>query len=706
MSDELASGSETPAQRARPMVVQVLGRFPVTLGFIGVLLVFGVVSQALWSPFVDHPWFEVVGYGLPAFEAGRWWTPVTGTFFVIQPWVYVTAILGFWGMAYVEHRRGWRVALAYYWAGQLFAVLGAALLLVVGRNAPWWGWAHELATTVDVGPSGGTMACAAAAVGLFAAPWRQRIWIVMFGFAGISLLFLGTLADLEHALAIVLVLGVDRSFRIGRTTVSEQRMLASATLIALGVVQLLVAALPTYGPFGRDAAQPTSFADVILDFVVIVLAVVGLRRGRRWGWLIALLLVVLNVLIGAVALLLRIVASEQVADILGSVDTTIATAVLWLAFGIFLLRARRAFQLWRRRPIAGTSQPSVEEVRELIRTEGAGTLSWMTTWEGMEYHRTSTGIVPFQTQGRAAIVLADPLGDPDGIPTSVAEFVEVADRGDLVPCFFSASEITRSAMPDGWRSLVVADDTLVDLAGLTFQGKAWAKVRQSFSRGEREGMTFRLTRLADEPFAIRAQLQAISEQWVGEKDLPEMRFTLGTLAEAADPEVRMALAIDPQGNVDGMLSWLPIYGPGGQVRGWTLDLMRRRDGGFPAVMEFLIGQSARAFGDEGADVLSLSGAPLAHENDESDKDTGLIGGLLGRLGETLEPVYGFRSLHRFKKKFNPRYEPIYLLYRDEGDLPAIGIGLTRAFLPGATVRQFAAAGGELVRGGRAPVSVD
>ncbi len=438
MSDERASGGEASAQRSRPMMAQVLGRFPVTLGFIGVLVVLGVVSQALWRPFADHPWFEVVGYGLPAFEAGRWWTPVTGTFFVIQPWVYVTAVLGFWGMGYVEHRRGWRVALAYYWVGQLFAVLGAALLLAVGRNAPWWGWAHELATSIDVGPSGGTMACAAAAAGLFAAPWRQRIWIVVFGFAGISLLFLGTLADLEHALAIVLVLGVDRSFRIGRTTVSEQRMLASATLIALGIVQLLVAALPTYGPFGRDAPQPTSFADVVVDFVVIVLAVVGLRRGRRWGWLIALLLVVLNVLIGVVALLLRIMASEQVADILGSVDTTIATGVLWLAFGIFLLRARRAFQLWRRRSIAGTSEPTVDEVRELIRTEGAGTLSWMTTWEGMEYHRTSTGIVPFQTQGRAAIVLADPLGDPDGIPTSVAEFVDVADRGDLVPCFFSA----------------------------------------------------------------------------------------------------------------------------------------------------------------------------------------------------------------------------------------------------------------------------
>ena len=43
---------------------------------------------------------------------------------------------------------------------------------------------------------------------------------------------------------------------------------------------------------------------------------------------------------------------------------------------------------------------------------------------------------------------------------------------------------------------------------------------------------------------------------------------------------------------------------------------------------------------------------------------------------------------------------MYLLYRDEGDLPAIAAGLTKAFLPDATLRQFAGAGLELVRGER------
>ena len=61
-----------------------------------------------------------------------------------------------------------------------------------------------------------------------------------------------------------------------------------------------------------------------------------------------------------------------------------------------------------------------------------------------------------------------------------------------------------------------------------------------------------------------------------------------------------------------------------------------------------------------------------------------------RLSDGLEPVYGFQSLHRFKSKFQPRYETLYLLFRDEGDLPRIGIALTRAYLPDASLRELIA----------------
>jgi lysylphosphatidylglycerol synthetase-like protein (DUF2156 family) len=170
--------------------------------------------------------------------------------------------------------------------------------------------------------------------------------------------------------------------------------------------------------------------------------------------------------------------------------------------------------------------------------------------------------------------------------------------------------------------------------------------------------------------------------------MPEMGFTLGSLDELNDPDVRLLLAIDGGHTIHAVTSWLPVY-RNGIIDGWTLDFMRRRSDGFRAGMEFLIAIAALSLKDEGYAFISLSGAPLARPNHVSPSPPGTAGQLttggldrlLDWLGATLEPVYGFRSLLAFKAKFQPRYEPLYMLYPDAAALPAIGNAITRAYLP-------------------------
>jgi phosphatidylglycerol lysyltransferase len=173
-----------------------------------------------------------------------------------------------------------------------------------------------------------------------------------------------------------------------------------------------------------------------------------------------------------------------------------------------------------------------------------------------------------------------------------------------------------------------------------------------------------------------------------------MGFTLGGIDEALDPRVRVGLAEDADGVIQGVTSWLPVHAPGGAVRGWTLDVMRRRDdGAFRPVVEFLIASSCLAFKEDGATRVSLSGAPLARTG--KGEGAAVLDRPLDTLGARLEPLYGFRSLHSFKAKFQPRYEPMHLLYRDEADLPRIGLALTKAYLPDTSVRELL----QLIRSG-------
>ena len=682
--------------KPRHPLVRVVARMPATLTIIAVILAVGVVFAGLWSPFEDNPLYETVAYGLPALLEGRWWTPVTGTFFVNHPLVYLFTIASFVGMGYLELRRGSRVALAYFGVGQLFAIFGSALLIWFLALLPW-AWAQEEALALDVGPSGGTMACLAAAAGLLAAPWRVRAWAILLGYIVVALFFWGSLADLEHALAVGLVLIVDRSLRFQRTTVREQRLIAFVSVLVVLAVDVLTFLVPTDGPFGHTDGRSGSLLDIGIDVALILIIANGLRRGRRWAWVLSLILGGFNALTGVLFVTLLLVPGANVESSVGDVSVAIAQSAMWSVLLVYLIWVRGAFRARRKASLGLGGEPSVDEVKEQLRAHGGGTLSWMTTWSGNSYARTTHGIVAYQKRAGVAIVLADPLGPESSRAESVAEFIGMAERAGIIPCFFSASDATKDAVPPTWRNLVVADDTIVDLPGLEFTGKAWSAVRTSINRAVREEVTFRMTRLADETWGVQQQLRAISEMWVGDKGLPEMGFTLGTLDEAMDPEVRLALAVSAKGDVDGFLSWLPVYGGDGEVRGWTLDLMRRRDGGFGPVMEFLIGSSAKHFSEDGAEVMSLSGAPLAHDY---PPDAGAIASLSDWLANMLEPVYGFGSLHRFKEKFHPRYETMHLLFRDESDLTRIGAGLTRAFLPDATLRQFAGAGVELVRGER------
>ena len=197
--------------------------------------------------------------------------------------------------------------------------------------------------------------------------------------------------------------------------------------------------------------------------------------------------------------------------------------------------------------------------------------------------------------------------------------------------------------------------------------------------------------LADRPTALVSQVRAISEEWVGDKQMPEMGFTLGGVDEALDPQVKVGMALDQDGVVQGVTSWMPVYAPGGEIHGWTLDLMRRKtDGGFRPVIEFLIASSLPGLQGEGASFASLSGAPLAR-SDGCEGEMEPIEKVPGAArADAWSPTTASGRCTRSSCKFQPRFEPMYLTYRDAADLPRIGIALGRAYLPDASA-------GDLIR---------
>lgn len=340
---------------------------------------------------------------------------------------------------------------------------------------------------------------------------------------------------------------------------------------------------------------------------------------------------------------------------------------------------------WRAAP--PTDETAAARARDLVQKFGGSNLAHMTTWRGNNYWFTADeqAVVAYRVVATIAITTGDPVGEPAARIEAVRGFADFCARNGWTPCFYSVTEAIKDETKTfGWSAVQVAEDTLVPLPELAFTGKKWQDVRTALNKAGKAGITAEWWSYPKAPLAITDQVRSISEEWVADKGLPEMGFTLGGLDELNDNEVRCLVALDADRTVHGITSWLPVHRDG-QVVGWTLDFMRRRATGFRGVMEFLIASAALSFKEEGAEFLSLSGAPLARL--DRGQQPGALQRLLDFAGRALEPVYGFRSLFAFKAKFQPTYQPMYMAYPDPAALPRIANAIGRAYLPNMGARQ-------------------
>ncbi|MCC4249233.1 bifunctional lysylphosphatidylglycerol flippase/synthetase MprF [Microbacterium testaceum] len=360
--------------------------------------------------------------------------------------------------------------------------------------------------------------------------------------------------------------------------------------------------------------------------------------------------------------------------------------------GVLFWAIAIAALLWMFRRTQRPDPGDARLYRELL-LRGGDTLGFLGTWAGNRhwYSDDRACAVAYRLVGEVALAVADPLAPEGRRPETLRAFSDFCVEHGWMPAFYSVHDDTAADLEAlGWRNVPVGVETVMDLPGLTFAGKAWQKVRQPLTRAEREGYTAVWTRWHELTVAQASQVVAIDEEWVADRALPEMGFTLGSLEELRDRDVRLLLAVGPEGRIEAVTSWMPSW-TDGAVTGWTLDFMRRRTDGPNGMMEFLIAKAALQLQAEGAVVLSLSGAPLAEAPDAPiDGDPAPLRALLRWLAEVLEPAYGFASLFRFKGKFRPRYRALTLAYRDPLHLPAIGAAVGRAYVPDASRREIVA----------------
>jgi phosphatidylglycerol lysyltransferase len=334
------------------------------------------------------------------------------------------------------------------------------------------------------------------------------------------------------------------------------------------------------------------------------------------------------------------------------------------------------------------SESDSERLHILLRDGASGSLSHMAAWHGNSYwfSRDDGSAVAYRVVSGVALTVGGPIGSPEFRRDALRGFAAHCDDNGWIPAFYSVDAELRPLFAElGWSTTEIGDDAVIIPAAFSLAGGRFKDVRTSINRAAKLGVVASWTTWSELSRATRAQIEAISEEWVSARGLPEMGFTLGGIDELDDPEVRLMMAVDAAGVVLAVTSWMPTYRDG-RVIGWTLDFMRRRTESMNGVVEYLIAETVRRAATEEREFISLSAAPLSRVSAASAEE-GVAAHVLGYVGNRLESLYGFRSLLTFKQKFGPEFRPLVIAYPDPLVLPAVGIALSRAYLPSMTVQQ-------------------
>ncbi|MEZ5935760.1 MAG: bifunctional lysylphosphatidylglycerol flippase/synthetase MprF [Alphaproteobacteria bacterium] len=303
--------------------------------------------------------------------------------------------------------------------------------------------------------------------------------------------------------------------------------------------------------------------------------------------------------------------------------------------------------------------PSARDIdeAEAIAARGTSNTDWLATTgdKALLFNPARDAFVMYGAIGRTWVAMAQPVGPVAAWPELIWRFHDEANRHGARTVFY---EVQGRALPQvlalGLATMKLGESARVDLGDFNLEGRHRANLRHGHNRAKKEGAVFEVLPPALVP-AVIDQLKAVSDAWLAEHDTREKRFSLGFFDPAYVARTPVAV-VRRDGGIKAFANlWLA-----GDKSSCSPDLMRFAADAPKSAMDFLMVEAMLWAKAEGYRQFDLGMAPLA----------GLPGHRLAPLWSKFARLvyrhggglYNFEGLRAFKDKFDPVWEPVYLLY--------------------------------------------
>lgn len=275
------------------------------------------------------------------------------------------------------------------------------------------------------------------------------------------------------------------------------------------------------------------------------------------------------------------------------------------------------------------------------------------------------GFIMYGRRGRSLVALFDPVGPRHLWAPLVEKFVAEARRTRSRPVFYQVSaDFLPIAVELRLQALKLGEQAVIDLTRFSLAGGDWLKLRRSINRAERDGLAFEL--LAPESVReVMDELAAVSDTWLSAHKAGEKGFSLGTFERdyvAAGP----VAVIRREGRIVAFATLMT----GSSAGDAFIDLMRHVPGVHRGMMDLLFVKIMETLKADGFRSLNLGMAPLAGLS--GHRRAPAWNHLARQIFEHGERFYNFRGVRAFKEKFDPDWQPRYLVVTGQG-LPILSL---------------------------------
>ncbi len=272
--------------------------------------------------------------------------------------------------------------------------------------------------------------------------------------------------------------------------------------------------------------------------------------------------------------------------------------------------------------------------------------------------------IMYQIAGRSWVALGDPIGSQGAQEELVWRFRELADQQGGRTVFYEVSANLLPLYLDlGLTPLKLGEEARVPLADFSLEGSARSSLRQAHRRAQRDGAEFDVI-AKDGIDVLMPTLQEISDAWLAEKATAEKGFSVGTF----DPIYLEHFPIAVVRSEGKIVAFGNIWASAGKEE-LSIDLMRFSAEAPRSAMDFLFVELMLWGKTQGYRWFNLGMAPLSGlERRPLAPAWHKIGNFLFQYGEHF---YNFEGLKNYKEKYDPMWEPKYLMSPGGLALPRI-----------------------------------